>query len=220
MGPKQDKKPDTSPPEQPIGLTLTFKRGEVFISLAIVALATLSYEVYPSFRDTLTFSFVALGITAGVLSAYYISRNLATTISQRNQGIQQRTEELHAAKVSKAFEYIDSWNHPDFHPLKEKWHEIMKSVKAQPQEKVEETLEDYAKREVVIDVLNFFEGMALAISKGIADDETLRRQFRGSLLEYYLTFEEWIKKYRRDRNRPAGIKELEHLLSRWTTDTQ
>ena len=63
--------------------------------------------------------------------------------------------------------------------------------------------------------LTFFEGMALAANQGNADDETLRKCFRGILLSYYLGLDGWIHKMQAVTNRPGLYAQIETLSNRW-----
>lgn len=175
----------------------------------VVLLAAGVYAFYKPSRDLLGALGRGFGVGAGILSAYYVSKGLEMTVTQRTQGIRDR-------KISKAFHYIDSWNHPTFSDTKQKRRAILRELKGKSSEEVEQFLEqNLDKRTIVVDVLNFFEGMALAANEGIADDRTLQRALRGALTAYFESFKPWIEKDRAAKSRPRIYLELENLVKRW-----
>jgi hypothetical protein len=72
-------------------------------------------------------------------------------------------------------------------------------------------------RALVVDVLNFFEEMSLAMNEGLADEDTVRKFFRDMLEIYYGLFDEWIRGLRADpiRPRPRVYVQLEEVARRW-----
>ncbi len=178
------------------------------VALVIVLSATYLNYRFPSLREHMRFFGGALGIAAGVLAAYYGTKSLETTIGQR-------AEAQRAQNISRAFVYVDGWDKPDFSETRKRARGIADSVKAMSPEEVIRFMADQDKEAVMLDVFNFFEGMALAANSGIADGETLARCFRGVLLDYWLHFEPWIKNFRARTKQSLLYDEIQTLTTAW-----
>lgn len=190
-------------------VTLHFPITASVILFLLVILVTLIYALKPEWRGTMNFAGAALAVAAGALSAYYLGKGLAQTVRQRN-------EQLHADRVARAFELISRWNDPELANSKHEFRQIIESGQAHMADQLDESLNNEpAKRAIVIEVLNFFEQIALAANCGYANDDTLRKYYRGSVSKYHSTLEAWIKKHRAIKNRPAMYIELEEMVKRW-----
>jgi hypothetical protein len=150
-------------------------------------------------------------MAGGVVAAYYIGKTLQITISQRD-------ESLRAERINKAFSFIQRWNAA---PLEEKkqWWSVLSALLKKTAPEIEQMLETMGcqERTVVVGVLNFFEEVCLAINEGSADEDTLRKFFRGTVETYYSLLGEWIKKQRTDRvrPRPRAYVQFEQVAEKW-----
>ncbi len=175
----------------------------------VVILLTIVFHYCSAWRDSMTFGIGAGALAAGALASYYIGRTLGETIDQRGEAIQN-------AKIARAFEFHRRWNDPALAQIKANFRELIDSGKAHMAENVERLIEDdKAKRTAVVEVLNFFEEVAIAVHSGAADGETLLRGFRGPLTEYHATLQPWIKQHRSSKKRPTMWIELERLVEIW-----
>jgi uncharacterized membrane protein len=184
--------------------------ASVLLSLVVI-LAAWIYATHPEWHPTMEFLSLGFVMIATVLSAYYIGQELQITINQR-------AEALRSERISRSFVYIDAWDHPYLSKTKQIVRDLIKSMhsgKNDAQWIIDEIEKEKDKESSVWDILNFFEGFSLAINQGIADDETLRRCFRGTLIDNYLTFEGLIKQKRAVRNRPQLYAELEVVAKAW-----
>jgi Domain of unknown function (DUF4760) len=198
---------------KPVGelVEVKFPVGISLILFLLVCLSGLIFWYYPRFRDELTFFGVAFGMAGGVVAAYYIGRTLQITVNQRD-------ELLDAERVNKAFSYIHRWNATPFDERKH-FRSLMNKIRAlSPTEVTKQLDADQADRAIVVDVMNFFEEMSIAINEGLADEETLVKFFRSMLEWYYQRFSDWIQNLRTDgggRPRPRVYIQLEEVAKRW-----
>jgi hypothetical protein len=198
---------------KPVGelVEVKFPVGISLILFLIVCLGGLIFWYYPKFRDELTFFGVAFGMAGGVVAAYYIGQTLRVTVKQRD-------EQLEAERVNKAFSYIHRWNAAPFEERKQ-FRALMNDIKPLSPAEIAKRLDDvHAARAIVVDVMNFFEEMSIAINEGLADEETLLKFFRDMLEWYYQRFSDWIQRLRTDgggRPRPRVYIQLEAVAKRW-----
>jgi hypothetical protein len=184
------------------------------ILVVLVVVAGLLYAMHPDWHSTMDFFGVGFGMAAAVLSAYYVGKGLQISIQQRDEAVTD-------ARISRAFVYIDAWDQPNLSKTRHVVREFVDGLevnKTPPDQVAEKLRGDKAMMSAVLDILNFFEGFALAVNLHNADEESLRRCFRGLLLEYYSNFEGFIKALRSASNRPMLFKELEDLAKYWTSN--
>jgi hypothetical protein len=180
------------------------------LSLGVLAL-TWTFYSHKEWRESMNFGIAAGALAAGALGAYYVGRALAQTIQQRSESITEQ-------KIARAFEFHRRWNDPALAQIKANFREIIESGKAHVAENVEHLIDaDKAKRIAVVEVLNFFEELSIAVHSGVADDETLCRGFRGPLREYHATLQPWIKQHRSSNKRPTMWIEMERLVEKWNS---
>ena len=185
----------------------------VELSTILAGLVLISGAIFwycPKWRDELTFFGTGFAMAAGVLAAYYIGRTLQITVVQRE-------ESLKAVRIEKAFSYIQRWNAAPFLE-RQQWRVVLDKIHGMTPAQVADLFnKDRADRAVVVDVLNFFEEVALAVNEGLADEETLLKFFRDMLEGYYHQSAEWINRLRTDdtRPRPKVYIEFETLIKRW-----
>jgi hypothetical protein len=191
-------------PKDPSTLgTIKFPVFPSVLLIIAVAIVTFVFHRCPAWRETMTFAIAAGALSAGALAAYYIGRGLSQTI-------QQRSESLSQEKIARAFEFLRRWNDPSLLQIKANFREIIESGKAHVAEEVERVIQnDRAKKNAVVEILNFFEELAIAVHTGVADNDTLYRGFRGPLGEYYATLREWIQRHRSSKARSTMWEELE-----------
>jgi hypothetical protein len=182
--------------------------SSVLLSIGVVLLTWIFY-CHKEWRESMNFGIAAGALAAGALGAYYVGRALAQTIQQRSESITEQ-------KIARAFEFHRRWNDPALAQIKANFRELIECGKAHMAEHVEELInKDAAKRLAVVEVLNFFEELAIAVHTGVADNDTLCRGFRGPLTGYHATLEAWIKQHRSSKKRPTMWIELEKLVEKW-----
>jgi AcrR family transcriptional regulator len=198
--------PDKSP-----GTMFTLKFGvtaSVLLGLAVV-LVTICYAQWPQWQETMKFCLEASTVAAGLLTAFYVGKELRETVRQRAKALGDK-------KIDRSFEFIRRWNDPAFEHTKHEFRSIVESGKVHDTAQVEEILgEDTPKRTNVVEVLNFFEEIAQAANMQLADDEALKRYFEEALTYYYSTLGPWMQRYRATRSRPMMWVEIQSMLSRW-----
>lgn len=187
--------------EFPIGISL--------ILALLVCAAGLVFWWYPRLHDILSFLGSAFAMAAGVVAAYYIGKTLQITVTQRD-------EALNSEKVDKAFSFIQRWNTAPFEERKA-WRALIETLKAKTAPQITAALQAGADRALLVDVLNFFEEMCLAMNESLADEETLIKFFRDMLETYYSLFGEWINQQRTDHHRPSPrvYIQFEQVAKRW-----
>ncbi len=198
---------------KPVGelVQIKFPIGVSLILFVLVCLGGVIFWYYPKYRDELTFFGVAFGMAGGVVAAYYIGKTLQITVAQRD-------EALDADKINKAFSYIHRWNAAPFDERKQ-FRAFLNKIKPLSPSDITKILEaEHAERSIVVDVMNFFEEMSLAVNEGLADEDTLLKFFRDMLEWYYHRFSDWIGKLRTDGGghpRPRVYIQLEQVVKRW-----
>jgi hypothetical protein len=198
---------------KPVGqlVEVKFPVGISLILFFLVCLGGVIFWYYPKFRDELTFFGVAFGMAGGVVAAYYIGRTLQITVDQRD-------EALDAEKINKSFSYIHRWNSAPFEERKH-FRALQNTIKPLSPTEITKLLEgDHAARAIVVDIMNFFEEMSIAINEGLADEETLIKFFRDMVERYYQQFADWIERLRKDgggRPRPRVYIQLQAVVDRW-----
>jgi hypothetical protein len=163
---------------------------------------------YPTQRITLKFGIETVTLAAGMLSAYYIGQGLFQTVTQLEKGLKD-------AQIITACRFMERWNAPDLAATKGSFRGIIESGKAHDAGYVQNLLSDDGQRTVVVEVLNFFEEVALSANIGLADDATLSRYFGGALRSYHTTLSPWIQTHRASKARPKMWCEIDNLLHRW-----
>jgi hypothetical protein len=164
---------------------------------------------YPQSHDLLTFLGSAFAMVAAVVAAYYIGKTLQITVWQRDAG-------LTSEKVDKAFTYIHRWNTAPLDERKQ-WWSLLNQLQSKKISEINEILSEIENRTMVVEVLNFFEEMCLAINEGLADEVTLMKFFRTMLDTYYSLLYNWIHKQRTDpvRPRPRAFIQFEAVAKKW-----
>lgn len=173
------------------------------VALGLAAIVLSLHQTFSEYRST-----IVLGASvAGAILALYGVLVAADNIYQRNQ----------EKRVAAALRFAERWNDPNFADLKRQWRMLLvEREKIKPAEQVVELLEnDVDKRSVVVDVLNFFEELAISVDSGLADEEMARRYFRTTAVQCFATWEPWVRAYRDKRVRHSTWKELETLTGEW-----
>lgn len=187
---------------------ISFPVTASLILALLCAAAIWLFWAYPAQREIWKFGIDAVTLAAGMLSAYYIGQGLLQTVQQRDRGLKD-------SQIAAACRFMERWNEPDLAATKDTFRQIIDSGKAHNAEYVQQLLADSEKRIVVVEVLNFFEEVALIANMGLADDTTLKRYFIGALSSYHATLSPWIKAHRASLARPTMWCEIDELLRRW-----
>lgn len=183
-------------------------RASLLLGVLVIT-AGIFYHLCPALRDTERFMATGFAMAAAILGAYYVGRGLQDTVRQREEEIRDR-------RVARAFHYVERWNDPALLTLKHKWRIIVDSAKDKSSEELaKELADDLDKSTIVVEVLNFFEEISLAVNEGVADEETAIRLFGGAMREYFSTLKLWMEKRRAVRNRPKMWIEFETMILRW-----
>lgn len=161
-------------------------------------------------RPILVFTAAVVAGCAGLITAL-------NNVDQRAAAATKADEQAKAARVAAALEVFYRWSDPTFFHCKLAGREIMEHFKVTT--RVEDQIA-YLKQDVrryanLVDMLNTFEGLAIAIDNDVVDDKTARRFFRGIILEYWHMSEDVIRKNRAEGNNPRLWKEFESLYARW-----
>jgi len=182
-------------------------RLSVLLTVLVIVASGL-YWHYPAWRETMVFLGASFAMVAAVLSAYYISDGLRITIEQRDEAIRD-------ARVARAFDLISRWNDADLAEPKHQFREIVDRDDAHDAEKLDAHLDQNNQRKILIEMMNFFEHMALAANGGFADDDTLKAYYKSSITKYHSKLKAWIEKHRRRKNQPTMFVEIETMVERW-----
>lgn len=128
-----------------------------------------------------------------------------------------RSSQLGLGRITAAMNSVDRWNAPAFQPCKVHGREVTKFFKEHPTvaDQIAYLDQHPEQRGHIMDVLNQFEALSIAIQMNLVDDETAKRFFRSIVNEYWHATEGWTKKRRADRNNGRLLKEFEWLYDQW-----
>jgi transcriptional accessory protein Tex/SPT6 len=200
-------------PETPIQLKITLPPRLILIALIIWAVFVAAYICLSAYRGIIVFGASSLGALSALIGAIYLARGLILAV-------QQQEDLMHQKKTENAWRYIERWNNPQYHYVKMAGVKVLKMNETEKAEIVTVKInEDEAFRSNVTDLLNFFEEMAIAIDMGVADENTLKRAFRGLLHLYCMALQDFVKQRRTKFNNPRILLEIENLYTRWSSDS-
>lgn len=184
-------------------ITIRF-RVNWLITVAVVAVVLIGAFVLvaDNWRPQLIFAVSVLAGSAALIAAI--------------NALDSRYAQLRQAKATAALEYVHRWTEPHFFHAKKSGRETLQAIKGKASEEQHSYLDqDPMRLANLIEVLNFFESMGIAIDTGIAEEEVAKRFFRSILLEYWNGAETFIKKRRAERNNARLSQETERLYERW-----
>lgn len=154
-------------------------------------------------RPLYIFIATVLGASCALLSA------LSTVI--------QRQEMIKQSKIQVAFDFINRWNNPQFYHARKEGRAALTTIRQLPTTEAQRSwLDDGEKWSNLIDILNFFESLGIAIRRESADTETAKQFFRHIITGYWQVFEKVIKERRAERSNPRLFIELEWLFNEWS----
>lgn len=157
-----------------------------FLAVLAPAIAIGLYYAFPGNREDLKFASTAIAVTASLVSAFYIGRNL------RYNALSQ--------KETRTLLFPNRWNDSSFSDAKKAIRRLRRELYDSSipnlsvrRKKIEEMFQDDPDLELhLIDIFNFFEEMAVCVENGIVDETLLRGFFRSILIAYYESFEFWL----------------------------
>lgn len=196
----------SSPPGQIMKVQIPVSISLLLVLTVIVLTALLAYK--SEWKLEIEFFGAAMGVAAGILSAYYIGRGLKVTIEQRDRA-------LIDDKIARAFTLAQRWNEPNLARVREDWRKLVAEVDEKAAHEVCLVLQDHHNKTIAADVLNFFEELSYAARSGVADMETLKQIHRSIVVRYYSAMMPWIEKIRRDGPQPTAYEHLEWLRNQW-----
>lgn len=137
------------------------------------------------------------------------------TLLYTAQNIKQANDEKRSAAAAK---FAERWNSPSYLDLKKQWrnlNEEMKMKKLTPEGRSTCLMNDVDKRMIVVEVLNFFEEMAVAVNTNALDAELLKRFFQTVVLRAWDRYGYWVAQYREGDGGRRIYTDLEELVSTW-----
>ncbi len=203
--------------EQDSRMALSFTISvTVGVASAIIALGlVISFWMWPSQRELIVFAAGCFGGAAAVTAAVYAGRSLELSARQQKARLEEE-------KRLAALRFVEQWNSPHFFHGKKTWRLLMRRIVADQTpdrvQAVRKAFGDSGDQDVaeanLLEVLNFFEGLALGVRIGAVDGETAEDFFRTIVRRTYEHLDEWIKERRREGG-PRVYQELEGLYERW-----
>lgn len=151
-----------------------------------------------------------LVFAAAVLAAAAGLANAANSLDTRSSQAAQ-------ARIGVALAFIDEWNAPALYQCKKCGRDVIsvfeKNHRIEAQDAYLENNPE--QRANLIDPLNHFEALSIAITKGAADEETAKQFFASIVLKYWHTTEGYVRKRRAERSNARLFREFETLYERW-----
>ena len=175
----------------------------ILIWLLAIVLVILYVRAGDEARKELVFAAAVLAGSAGLTTA---ANNIDSRVSSGRQ-----------ARVVAAMDFIARWNDPTFYHCKKAGRDAMQFFK---ENQNVDTQIGYLKQDPqryanLIDVLNVFESLSIAIDKDAVDDETAKRFFRSLVARYWHLTENIIKKERAEHANARLYQDFEKLYNRW-----
>ncbi len=191
---------------------ITFKISMNWLIILIVfgVFLILAFAAFDQYRAVLTF----VAAIFGGVAAYVVAIN---AIEVRLAESEARLVESKQATKAAALEYVHKWNDPSFASAKKNCRETMHqfaSLKT-PSEKKDFLEGDGNKLGDLLDVLNHFETLSIAIQEGVVDEDVARRFFRSIACQFWIFSQDFIVTRRNERNNARLMSELEWLYHRW-----
>lgn len=180
------------------------------IGTLAVSLTVAFIFVPENIRPILVFGSAVLAGAAGLTTAI-------NNVDQRAAAAAKAEEQIQAVRIAAAFDLFYRWNDPSFFHCKKTGREAVAHFKNVPrvEDQIAYLKQDLRRYANLIDMLNTFEGLSIAVDENVVDEKTARRFFRGIVIEYWHQTEELIKKNRAEANNPRLWKEFESLYLRW-----
>jgi uncharacterized protein DUF4760 len=178
---------------------------------AVALIAAFIFIPEPTkWRPVLVFAAAVVAGAAGLITAI-------NNIDQRAALSDKAEEAAQQQRVGATLDLFYRWNAPEFAACKNTGREIRDYFRANP--KVDDQLA-YLKSDLVrlhnlLDILNTFEALNIAIDKRVADEPTAKLFFRAIVVEYWHQADDVIRKIRAEHNNARLYKEFESLYNRW-----
>ena len=202
--------PDDQGPEKPIRLTITLPPKLIFTMLIVWGAFVAAFIFLPTYRPAIIFGASSLGGLSALAGAFYLARGLIVTAQQQEDAMRRK-------EVENALQCLERWNNPQFHHVKIAAGKVIEILEKQDAGAVAtQVTGDATFRSNVTDVINFFEEMAIAIYSNIADEDTLKRGFRGLVHLYWMALQDFAEQRRQRFSNPRIFIEFENLHKRWS----
>jgi hypothetical protein len=135
-------------------------------------------------------------------------------------GILKAADNIRQANAEKrslsSMRFIERWNDPGYLSLKTEFRRLDHEISKMKREDGDALLENEVdKRTFAVEVLNFFEEMAMAANTNRIDGELLRLYFDTVVIRYFEDFEYWIRQHRIRREAAEYYTDLEKLVAEW-----
>lgn len=143
----------------------------------------------------------------------------ASALLTAANALDARLAQLQQDRARVAVEFICRWNDPTFFYAKRSGRETLAKLRTlkTPEEKLAYVEEDPTRLANLLDMLNFFECLSIAVQTGVAEEDTARRFFRSISVEYWHAVEDFVRKRRAERQNTRLSQEMEWLFNRWKT---
>lgn len=175
----------------------------VVVGLLSLALVTAFLYLADEFKPWLVF-------TASVLAG-------AGALAAAINALESRYEQLRQQRAVAALQFIHMWLNPQFYHAKKNGREVLRSIKDMktPEEQYAYVEADKERLANLIDILNFFEALAVGIRTQIVEEDTAKQFFRSMVVEYWNGADSFIKKRRAEKMNSRLSFEMEWLHDRW-----
>lgn len=183
-----------------------------WIAIAVVVgLSIAFYWESRSVKETIVFLAAASAAAGAILAAFYSARGLGITAAIAARAASAEDDQQAYAARMRSMGYGERWNDPSMFHVRDVVRELFD--RAQDAQRFKEHVTE--KKTNVTHFLNFLEEIAIAVNTGDSDETTLKRMFRGVVIDAWTKLGPWIEEQRRERNRPRGWIEMQELARRW-----
>jgi hypothetical protein len=200
---------------KPVGrfFNVSFPVGIGGVLGAIVIALTYLHFKYPDYRPDIVFFSLAVTAAATLGSAFYIGHTLRAQIENEQKRQEQLPKEL-------AISYLNRWNTPEFFYTRKTYGVVFDKFRQSGAAAVKTYLLDPAnagEASNVGHILNFWEEMAIAIHRGLADEELIFSAYRGTVVRSFNALSDWVEEERRLKGTQKLWEEAEQLYNIWKT---
>jgi hypothetical protein len=179
------------------------------LSIAAIAVVLITCYVFVgSWRPPLRFIATILAGVGALLTA-------ANALDLRRSSLEQ-------SKKSSALDLSLRYDAPELAHARHAFREIvthLRDLKSQD-EKLAFLKADRSRLDTLLDALNFFETISVAVKNGMADEEMLRTWFDGLLIQSWFASKETVYRLRDLWQRPGLLAEVEWLFDRWSQPSE
>jgi hypothetical protein len=195
--------PDTRPANPHVEFTIRVRwlvLALICVSAVLILLTALYNHSNESVRPTITFGCSMFAAAMAVAALVYNAE-----VNRTNKKTRQSEA---AARL------MERWNQPAFIQLRFEWRTLLSELDDHS-DPVQKIGSDLRNRYLVIEMLAFFEEVAIAVDTESANEEMLNRFFGYHIPRAFMLCKPWVDHYRNVAKASDYYCEVDKLVTRW-----